>query len=130
MQTNHSQTKILVMDDDSANLDAFATCLSLSGYLVVKASTGEEAISEYQKALSAKKIDLLLLDLTVEGGVGGLETLQELIKIDPQVKAIAVSGYTTNPVITNPTHYNFINALAKPCLPEKLLKIIEEALNQ
>lgn len=81
---------ILIVDDVPDQRDMAATILTDLGYKVEKVSSGEEAI-EYVKK---NKIDLLILDMIMEPGIDGLETYQEIIKINPSQKAIIVSGFS------------------------------------
>jgi PAS domain S-box-containing protein len=121
--------KILFMDDDDIVLNVTKELLRGIGYTVELAKDGEEAIKRYKKALqSGQSFDVVILDLIVRGGLGGLETLRELQKIDPKVKAIVSSGYSTDPVIANYKEYGFVNSIAKPYKAEKLSIIIQEAI--
>ena len=61
-----------------------------------------------------RPFDAVILDLTVRDGVGGKETIRELLKIDPAVKAIVMSGYANDPVVLEPERYGFKGVLAKP----------------
>ena len=56
----------------------------------------------------------MILDLTIREGMGGRETLRELFKIDPHVKAIAMNGYAFDPVILEPERHGFKGVLTKP----------------
>jgi DNA-binding NtrC family response regulator len=56
--------------------------------------------------------------------MGGQETIQALLKLDPAVKAIAMSGYLHDPVILEPDRYGFMGAMAKPFDVGKLQEIL------
>jgi len=121
--------KILFMDDEDIVLEVTKELLLGIGYTVELAKDGEEAIKRYKKALqSGQSFDVVILDLIVRDGLGGLETLRELQKIDPEVKAVVSSGYSTDPVIANYKEYGFVNSIAKPYKAEELSIILQEAI--
>lgn len=89
--------KILVMDDEDLVRNVAGKMLEFLGYQVVLSREGREAISIYQHNLdSGAPFDAVILDLVVPGGLGGGETLAELLRLDPGVKAIISSGYGDN----------------------------------
>jgi two-component system cell cycle sensor histidine kinase/response regulator CckA len=91
------------------------------------AADGLEAIELYGQAIRAgRPYDLLLLDLTVKGGMGGVLTLNRIQEIDPSTKAIVFSGYTDDPVIENFREYGFLDAITKPFMLETLKSVIEK----
>jgi two-component system, cell cycle sensor histidine kinase and response regulator CckA len=121
--------KILVMDDQEEILAICQAILSHNGYAVTVATHGTAAINLYQKALSEQKpYDLVIVDLTIPGTMDGRRTMQELLKIDPSVKAIVSSGNPDDPILAEPHKYGFKGKLAKPYLTEALLRVIEHAL--
>ena len=121
--------KILLMDDEDIILNVTRELLRVIGYIVEVAKDGEEAIERYERALqSDQSFDVVILDLTVRGGLGGVETLRELQKIDHEVKAVVSSGYTTDPAMANYKEYGFMNSIAKPYKAEELSIILQEAI--
>ena len=123
--------RILVMDDEGAIRKLYSQSLSRLGYEPEMAKDGAEAIELYKRAMdSGKPFDTVILDLTIKGGAGGKEVIKQLIKIDPDIKAIVSSGYSSDPVMTNFRAYGFIGALPKPYamkdLKDMLSKIIME----
>jgi CheY-like chemotaxis protein len=107
--------KVLVMDDEQALRKVLGLMLKGLGHEVDLAEDGQMAIEIFTNAKSmGRHFDVVMLDLTVREGMGGQETIQELLKIDPNVKAIAMSGYTLDPVIQEPERHGFKCALAKP----------------
>ncbi len=86
---------VLLLDDDGDIRETSSALLSALGHTVVAVETGEDAISAYQRAMrSARRFDLVLLDLTIRGGLGGLEALKVLLTVDHKVRAILSSGYS------------------------------------
>lgn len=81
--------KVLVVDDETGQLDVTAALLKRLGYTPLTAKDGQSAI-EY---LRTEPVDLLLLDLWMEPGINGYETYREVLKIRPGQKAIMASGY-------------------------------------
>lgn len=123
--------KILVMDDEESILKILKSGLERLGQEVSVVRNGEEAIAEYKKALSEQKpFNLVILDLTIVGGMGGRETIKELREIDPNVIAIVSSGYSPENIVHSYKEYGFKYSLPKPytlgALKELLLLINHE----
>jgi signal transduction histidine kinase len=119
--------RILVMDDEEAILSFLQSALVMSGYEVETVTDGLAAIEKYKVALqSGRQFGIVILDLVIPGGMGGLETIQALRVIDHQVKAIVSSGYSDDPIMANYTQYGFTGRLKKPYKVTDLLKQIEE----
>lgn len=72
---------------------------------------------------------MVLLDLTVPGGMGGRETLEELRRRDPAVKAIVVSGYSEDPVMAEYEAHGFRGRITKPYLPHELSRVLRQVLS-
>ncbi len=107
--------KILVMDDEAMLRDLTKQMLHLLGHEAETVKDGNEAVEAYKKSLEASEpFDLVLLDLTVKGGPGGREAIRELLKLNPDVKAVVFSGYANDPVMSNCEEYGFRASLAKP----------------
>ena len=122
--------RILVMDDEFLIREVAGKILSDSGFAVEKASDGEEAVEKYKAAMERnERVDVVILDLTIPGGKGGVDTLKTLKQYDPQVKAIASSGFSEDDVIARPKDYGFIASIPKPYLKESLISLILEILS-
>ena len=121
--------KILVMDDDDIIRDVAGKMLTKLGYEVDFARDGSEAIELYKKSKnSGRPFDVVIIDLTIPGGMGGRETMQKLLEIDPHVKAIVSSGYSDDAVMSNYTNYNFKGVIAKPYRIEELSRTVRSVL--
>jgi PAS domain S-box-containing protein len=106
---------ILIMDDDTKVRRVLASMLDALGHNVTECSDGKKAVEMYRESVSAgDSFDLVIMDLTVPGGMGGEKAIRELIKIDPSVKAIVSSGYANNPVLSGYRDYGFSGSLVKP----------------
>ncbi len=121
--------KILVMDDDQMIRDLAGEILWHLGYEVEFAQDGEEAVTLYSRSLkTAKPFDAVILDLTVRGGMGGKEAIQELMAIDPGVKGIVSSGYSDDPGMTDYKQHGFSGVVAKPYTLEELGEKLSQVL--
>lgn len=121
--------RILYMDDDNSINDTVRELLTHIGYSVVVVNDGNKAIELYKKAMAAnEKFDLVILDLTVPGGMGGKETLTKLLKTDPHVVAIATSGYSNDPIMSDYTAYGFTDTIAKPFRIQEIAEVIKRNL--
>jgi signal transduction histidine kinase len=97
--------RILVMDDEEMIRDLLRQLLERLGYTVECVQDGAEAVAVYQRAQTAgQPFAAVILDYTIPGGMGGLETLTRLRAIDPQVTALISSGYANNPVMADWTY--------------------------
>src|SRR5262249_40163772 len=105
--------------------------LASLGYAVECVRDGTEAVAAYQKAQTAgQPFAAVILDDTIPGGMGGLETLAHLRAIDAQVIALISSGYATGPVMADWVHYGFSGAVAKPYTVNQLQKALRHALRR
>ncbi|MFQ6062657.1 MAG: PAS domain S-box protein [Methanosarcinales archaeon] len=122
--------KILVMDDEQDIREFLGEVLTLLGYDAALAKDGSEAIELYKKAKeSAQPFDAVILDLTIRGGKGGEETIQKLIEIDPEIKAIVSSGYSNDHVMSDFRKYGFSAVITKPYTIEELSEILNKILD-
>ncbi len=121
--------KILYMDDEEQVREMAGQILKHMGYEVEFARDGAEAIALFKKeSSSGGTFDLVILDLTVPGGMGGREAMQSLLAINPNVKAIVSSGYVNDPIVDDYKKYGFSGVVAKPYSLEQLRKVIEAIL--
>ena len=123
-----SKGRILVMDDEEIIQDVLSNMLDFLGYEVEIASDGTQALEKYKQAReSDKAFDMVIMDLTIPGGIGGKEAIKDLLELDPDTTAIVSSGYSNDPVVINFAEYGFKGAVSKPFKIEELktaLKII------
>ncbi|UCD35934.1 MAG: response regulator, partial [Nitrospiraceae bacterium] len=117
--------RILIVDDDEMVRNSMAGLLSAMGFEVENAVEGGEAVGKYRKAMeSSRTFDLVILDLTMRGGMGGKDAVKELLRIDPHARAVVASGYSDDPVIARYRDYGFVDALAKPYTDKELSRIL------
>jgi PAS domain S-box-containing protein len=123
--------KLLFMDDDEAVCDVVVEILCHLGYDTEYARDGSDAIDLYTKAMNAKVgFDVVVADLTVRDGMGGKELVENLRRIDPNVKAVISSGYSDDPVLNDFKKYGFIGVVAKPYKIEELCSVIDSIIRQ
>ncbi len=121
--------RILVMDDEKMVIKITGHILNRLGYEASFSKDGTQAVEMYKKAMeSGSPFDVVILDLTVRGGMGGKEAIKKLIEIDPKIKAIVSSGYSNSPVMTSYKDYGFIGVIAKPYNINELSKKLNEVL--
>ncbi len=107
--------RVLIMDDDNIVLKTVKRMLTRLEHQVTTASEGQEVVNIYRQALDqGDPFEAVVLDLIVVGGIGGLETAELLLKLDPQAKLIISSGYSNNPVMVDYRKYGFVAAIIKP----------------
>ncbi len=125
----NGDARILVMDDDVLVREVLEGMLLQLGYRSETCSRGEEAVDLYRKAMEEEDpFSLVILDLTIPGGKGGVRTIRDLRQFDPEVRAVVSSGYSNDPVLSDPTRYGFIYRLAKPFTIAVLSQCMKKAL--
>jgi len=106
---------VMCMDDDAMILEITEIILTQLGYEPVLAKSGEEAVEKYQSCLvEGKIIGKVILDLEVKHGMGGEETMEKLLALNPGIKGIVASGYSNDAVMENHSFFGFSAALSKP----------------
>jgi two-component system cell cycle sensor histidine kinase/response regulator CckA len=121
--------KILVMDDDALVREVLGRMLASLGYEVEFAQDGTEAVAVYTKARdTGGHFAGVILDLTVQNGLGGKETMERLLQIDPRVKGIVSSGYADGPIMSEFQKYGFTGVLVKPYRVSELGKVLKESI--
>ncbi len=123
--------KILIMDDEEMVRNFVLRALEHFGNDVEVACDGQEAITLYKKAMdSGNPFDVVIMDLTIPGGMGGKKAIKKLIEIDPEAKAIVSSGYTDDPVVSNFGEYGFKDKISKPYKLEELKKVLNDVMSE
>ncbi len=121
--------RLLVMDDDQMICTIVKQMLERSGFLVETASGGRQAVAMYKKALDVgKPFAVVIMDLTIPGGIGGKEAIKDILEIDPEARCIVSSGYADDPVMANYNEYGFSGIVAKPYTKSKLMEVLRQVL--
>ena len=123
------KAKILLMDDETMVRDVAKQMLEQLGHEVVLAKNGDEAIKLYKKYYkNGRNIDIIIMDLTIPGGMGGKDGIKEILRINPDAKVVVSSGYSNDPVMAHYREYGFKASIAKPFLMTELSKIVNTVL--
>lgn len=127
--TFKGEGKLLIMDDEEMVREIIATMAAHLGYESECARDGAEAIALFQKAKAANQPFIaVIMDLTIPSGMGGKETLKELLAIDPHIKAIVSSGYSDDPVMAHYKEFGFSGAIKKPYRIATFSKVLLDCL--
>ncbi|HEY3663756.1 MAG TPA: PAS domain S-box protein [Chthoniobacterales bacterium] len=125
----HGSGRILVVDDEEAIRALVEFTLSRFGYEVVGAESALQGIEFYRAGLnSGERFDLVILDLTLPGGMGGKEALRKLIEIDPMVTAIVSSGYAMDATMSRYEDFGFRGVIAKPYEAAQLSRVVRDVI--
>lgn len=123
--------RILIMDDMEAMMMVAGEIIKALGYEVEFSTNGQEAIDSYLEAMQAgNPFDAVVFDLTVPGGMGGYEACQELLKHDPDLVAIASSGYTNSNVMEDYEASGFKAVVPKPYRIKEMSDALNRVLKQ
>ncbi len=121
--------RILVMDDEPLIRNIGKEILSALGYEVDVTKDGKEAVEAYTKAQNkGKPFDLVIMDLTVPGGMGGKEAAAKLHEFDPDAKVIVSSGYSVDPIMSEYEKYGFSGVINKPYNANQLSEAISKII--
>jgi PAS domain S-box-containing protein len=116
---------VLVMDDERSVLDVTSRMLTRLGYSVVAARDGQEAVALFAREREAGRTPIaVLLDLTVPGGMGGLEAGKAIRTLSPDVAIVVLSGYAHEPVMAEPERHGFSGSLSKPFTPSEMRSVL------
>jgi CheY-like chemotaxis protein len=122
--------RILVLDDDTLVRTVVQRMLVQRGYQVEAFREGQQAVDRYVEAFRAgRRFDLLIMDLTIPGGMGGREALAEILRCDPDARAIVASGYSDDPTMANYEEAGFVGALPKPFQSGQLAHLVADVLH-
>ena len=122
--------RVLVMDDDEMICEVAAKMLVKVGFSVDTVAHREDAIKSYkQSMLDQCKFKLVILDLTIPGGIGGKEVVKDILEIDADATVLVSSGYADDPVLANYEEYGFKGVIAKPYTMVGLKEALHKALH-
>ncbi|WP_371806414.1 response regulator [Candidatus Lokiarchaeum ossiferum] len=116
---------IIILEDDSGVINIMTKMLKNIGIHPIITREGRETLEQiYTSYDQSIPITLGFFDLIIAGGMGGYETLQHLQDFLPNLPIIAMSGYTSDPIMKDPTEYGFFNKMEKPFSISELYQII------
>lgn len=118
---------ILVMDDEEVIRFILSDMLNSFGYNVITKSNGKEVLEYLSSELKTQtNLAAMIFDLTIPGGVGGKEIIEEIGKLDLYVPVFVTSGYSEDPIMVYPQKYGFSASIRKPFRKSDLIKILNE----
>ncbi|SMP77107.1 PAS domain S-box-containing protein [Desulfonatronum zhilinae] len=126
---DHPGGRILVMDDEVMILDVSLDLMEHLGHAAIPVQNGEQAVARYRQAMAeGTPFDVVIMDLTIPGGMGGKEAVREILKLDPAAKVVASSGYSSDPVMANFQEYGFVGSIAKPYTIQQIRRLLNKLL--
>ncbi len=127
----YTAARILIMDDEQMVRDVSAAMLERLGYGFDFAADGQEALEKYRSSIEdGRPFDVVIMDLTIPGGMGGREASAKLLEMDPKARIIVSSGYSTDPIMANFTKYGFKGRLVKPFRLDDLEEVLKQVLKE
>lgn len=129
--TTRRKGRVLVMDDEEIICELVDYALTPLGYRVGQALDAKTALRLYEEAAAAgEPYDVVIMDLTIPGGMGGKEAVKKLKELDPKARAIVSSGYAMDPIMSRFRDYGFCGVIAKPYDVDELEVAISHAIAQ
>jgi CheY-like chemotaxis protein len=118
------------MDDDEAVNSTSKKMLEHLGFTVEIALDGDRAVELYQRSMQeGAPFDLVILDLTIPGGMGGKKTIEKLIALDKNITAIVSSGYSNDMIMASCREFGFKGIIAKPYRIDELARVVEQVMS-
>lgn len=123
--------RVLILEDEPLIRQLIALNLKNIGCDVTQTADGSETVARYHESISqGQPYDLLVMDLSIPGGMGGAAAMEKIRQMDPGVRAIVSSGYSDDPVMSRYLDYGFRAVLPKPYQPQELRELVEELLQE
>lgn len=127
--TSQTPTRVLVLEDDSSVSSVIKDMFAIFDCQVDIYADGHDVLEAYKQALKEGfKYNLVLLDLTIPGGMGGMQTMTYLKLIDPEVKAVLLTGYNTSQIMHQAKQNGFLDIVGKPFKIDKIKELISTIL--
>jgi two-component system cell cycle sensor histidine kinase/response regulator CckA len=121
--------RVLVLEDDPLVRNLIVRNLASQSYEITESAEGSETVRLYQESMNQGRVfDLVILDLSIPNGMGGVRTMEKLRALDPDVLAIVSSGYSDDPVMAKPASYGFAAVLPKPYEPADMIRLVRSVL--
>ncbi|MBN2071669.1 MAG: response regulator [Candidatus Krumholzibacteriota bacterium] len=121
--------RILIMEDDDLVSMLVVKMAGKRGFKTEVVKDGAEAIKRYREALeNGMRWDMVIMDLTIPGGMGGRETIGHILEMDPAAKVVVSSGYSNDDVLAKYSKYGFVGRLAKPFTFDDFNRVIDGIL--
>lgn len=121
--------RVLIMDDDESIRMLTGMMFKQLNYEVVATTDGDSALAAHKEAIrEGRAFDLVVMDLTIPGGMGGKEAIRRLREVDQTILTIVSSGYSNDPVMANHADYGFNGVLPKPFTMSDLIRVVRELI--
>lgn len=118
---------ILVLDDEEIVREVYGAMLRKMGHHVDFALDGQEVVQKYRNAYNENNLyDVVIMDLTIPGGLGGKDAAQQILQINPNAKLVVSSGYANDPVMANYKEHGFKGIVIKPFRYSTIENILKE----
>jgi PAS domain S-box-containing protein len=125
--TDRASGRVLIMDDQDVVCRFAERALRGAGYQAYAVPDGAAAIAACRAAAAGgQRFDVIILDLTVPGGMGGREAGAAILAIDPAAKLIVSSGYSEDDVMSDHANHGFQAVLPKPYSASQLIALVEQ----
>lgn len=122
--------RFLVMDDEDVIRQTTGAMLSSLGYEVILKNDGKEAVDYFREEINAgRTISAMIFDLTIPGGMGGREAIENIRSLNKEIPVFVSSGYAEDPVMKNPTSYGFTASICKPFRRFELIEVLQKHMN-
>lgn len=129
-EQSNERKRILVMDDEELVRLFAEKMLDKLGYDVETVREGEAAMRRYEEAKkSGKPFSLVILDISVDKGLDGRETIKALREFDPEVTAVVSSGYSSDPVMVDYAAFGFQGRISKPFELDELIEVLDNQIS-
>jgi CheY-like chemotaxis protein len=123
--------RVLLLEDEPLILQLLEQHLQRCGCDSSATTDGAETIARYREAMeSGQPYDLIILDLSIPGGMGGAAAMETIRRMDPAVRAVVSSGYSDDPVMSRYIDYGFRAVLPKPYQPQDLIDLVRGMLSE
>lgn len=119
---HHGAGTFVLMDDQEIIRLTTGKMLESLGYSVVSKTDGASVLKYLEN--NCENITGMIFDLTIPGGMGGLETISKIRETDKKIPVFVSSGYANDPVMADPRKYGFTASIAKPFTRDELLKML------
>lgn len=120
---------ILIVDDEADIRRLLVRILETAGYKTICASSGAEGVQKYVAARNRGAVALVIMDLTIPGGIGGQEAAAQILAHDPAAQIVVSSGYSNDPVMANFSEHGFQDVLPKPFQRGELLRMLQRVIH-